>query len=268
MPELDSANQQNQNSRSVANIQNEESSEGVSLMPPPLQFDGPPVQMSGGNDTVGVGSNQAESDFQQGSRYFNIGNYQRAMVFFQRSLHGEGLDEETSAELMYNMGLCNYHLDRFPAAINYFEIYLTQNPGNETAERYLREARYRANASNADGEITGENQHATQEGGILNEDRPDQSTVNDNSQQLLQRAQRQFNNGDYRSASYLYEQLRQGSNLSASDNADILYNLGMCYYRMNRFATSITYFQQYLRQNPGNEEAERHLREAQRRTGI
>ena len=220
------------------------------------------------NTTGNQSTSAANNLVRQGERFYQNGNYSRAIVFFQRALHSENVDNSHSAQLLYNIGMCNYRMSRYAAAINFFELYLTHNPGDPTTQGLLEECRSRSNAHNSDGAISGTNRYATEGGQTTAENRPESSEAGPTSRDRLQRAERQFSHGDYRSAMYLFEQARQGSNLSASDNADILYNLGMCNLRMRRYGTAITYFEQYLQQNPGNEEAMRHLETAQRRVGI
>jgi Tfp pilus assembly protein PilF len=55
-----------------------------------------------------------------------------------------------------------------------------------------------------------------------------------------------YQRGQYRQAILLFEQLRHAPGVPDSAKLAMLFDIGMCNLKLNRYATAIIYFEQYL----------------------
>ena len=156
-----------------------------------------------------------------------------------------GFDDDVHQSLIYNLAMSNLKLERYATAITYLEQYLAM-PGGEHrdfAEENLVEAKRGAGIPVHDPDFA-------------------EKTFNE--------ADAAFKNGDYATAIVGFERVRQMPGFSADVKQSLLYNIGMSNLRLHRYATAITYIEQYLAM-PGGEHrdfAEENLNEAKRGAGI
>jgi hypothetical protein len=62
--------------------------------------------------------------FENATAAFNARNYGRAIIFYEKARHQQGVPEKIKKACLYNIGLANLRLHRFATAIIYFESYL------------------------------------------------------------------------------------------------------------------------------------------------
>jgi outer membrane protein OmpA-like peptidoglycan-associated protein len=192
-----------------------------------------------------VSLEQAEAMFDQAMALYEAGQYRRAIITFERVRQIEGLPEEVRRDCLYNIGMSNLRLERFATATIYFEQYLTM-PGAdlEGGERHLQEARQGAGTA-------GETPDAGLEMSV------------EQAENLFDQAMGLYESGEYRRAVILFERVRQAEGLSEEVQRDCLYNMGMSNLRLERFATAIIYFEQYLTMTGADvDDGEAHLAEA------
>lgn len=84
----------------------------------------------------------------------------------------------------------------------------------------------------------------------------------DNQVAMLNEANQYYQNGDYKNASSIYEQLIA----DGYEKSELYYNLGNSYYRLDMIAPSILSYERALRLDPGNEDIEFNLRLANLKT--
>ena len=83
-----------------------------------------------------------------------------------------------------------------------------------------------------------------------------------NQQELFQKANTAYQNGQYQEAIDAYTQIAA----SGVTDADLYYNLANAYYKLNRIAPSIYYYEKALLVNPNHHDAKHNLMYAQRMT--
>ena len=104
----------------------------------------------------------------------------------------------------------------------------------------------------------------------INSSGPDINREDENieaAQEHFEAGQRLFRAGQYAAAATRLERARQVPGLSDDTYSTLLYDLGVCNLRLERFATAVTYFEQYLEQPGANAEEVEPLLE-QARTGT
>jgi tetratricopeptide (TPR) repeat protein len=83
-----------------------------------------------------------------------------------------------------------------------------------------------------------------------------------NSNELFEKANADYRNGIYSEALKTYHEIDKQGQVSA----DLYYNMGNSYYKLNQIAPSIFYFEKALLLNPSHEDAKHNLVFAQRMT--
>ncbi|WP_428741484.1 tetratricopeptide repeat protein [Tenacibaculum sp.] len=87
-------------------------------------------------------------------------------------------------------------------------------------------------------------------------------TLAQNTNDLFSNANSLYKEGKYEEAIKLYEQIEDGNAISS----ELYFNLGNCYYKLNKVAPSIYNYEKALQLNPLNEDAENNLILAKRLT--
>lgn len=82
------------------------------------------------------------------------------------------------------------------------------------------------------------------------------------NQELFSNANKFYELGEFNEAISLYKKIEKSGEISA----DLYYNLGNSYYKLNEVAPSIYYFEKALKVNPSHEDAANNLRFANRMT--
>ena len=88
------------------------------------------------------------------------------------------------------------------------------------------------------------------------------NTLAQNTNDLFSNANSLYKEGNYEEAIKLYEQI-QSQNIASSE---LYYNLGNCYYKLNKVAPTIYNYEKALKLNPLNEDAKNNLVLAKRLT--
>jgi len=147
--------------------------------------------------------------------------------------------------------MCNLMLERYASAVAVLEEYL-RTPG---ADRELGENRLlRARAGVGSAELS---------------DAPLQQPDDSPGEALHRQAHRFFEAGNYREALALWERSRETAGVTPAQNAMLLFNIGMCNLKLERFATAIFFFEEFLESPGSNQELGRErLLEAQRGAGV
>ena len=83
-----------------------------------------------------------------------------------------------------------------------------------------------------------------------------------NTQELFESANAMYKEGKYTEAIKAYESLVDGNQVSS----ELFYNLGNCYYKLNKVAPAIFNYERALKLNPNNEDAQNNLIFANRLT--
>ncbi len=199
----------------------------------------------------GVSERTAQALHARANRAFNAGEYARALVFWERGRHQRGITDSQRAAFLFNVGMCNLMLERYASAVAVFEEYL-RTPG---ADRRLGENRLlRARAGVGSSELS---------------DAPLQQPDDDPGEALHRQAQRFFEAGDFREALAMWERARETPGKTPAQNAMLLFNIGMCNLRLERFATAVFFFEEFLESPGTNQELGRErLAEARRGAGV
>ncbi|MDP7497081.1 MAG: tetratricopeptide repeat protein, partial [Roseibacillus sp.] len=82
--------------------------------------------------------------------------------------------------------------------------------------------------------------------------------------QLYQQAEAAWNKNAYNLAIHLYHEAHENDALPA----DVLYNIGNCYFRLGEQGLATLYYRRALHQHPGHPEASQNLRFLKRKTGA
>lgn len=83
-----------------------------------------------------------------------------------------------------------------------------------------------------------------------------------NSNELFATANALYKNGKYQKAIKIYTQIKDSNKVSS----ELYYNLGNCYYKLNKVAPTIYNYEKALRLNPNNKDAQNNLIFAKRLT--
>ena len=199
----------------------------------------------------GVSERTARALHARATAAFNAGQYARALVFWERGRHQREITDSQRATFLFNVGTCNLMLDRYASAVAVFEEYLL-SPG---ADRELGENRLlRARAGVGSSELS---------------DAPLQQPDEGPGEALHRQAQRLFEAGSFREALAMWERARETPGNTPAQNAMLLFNIGMCNLRLERFATAVFFFEEFLESPGTNEELGRErLAEARRGAGV
>ena len=181
-----------------------------------------------GVSATGVSERSARALHDQAEQAYQAGDFRRALILWERARHQRGATEEHRASFLFNVGMCNLRLERFGSAVAVFEEYLRM-PGadQEVGQTRLRRARAGVGAPEfADAPLT--------EPG----DAPGQA--------LHREAERLYAGGLFAEALAVWERARETAGLTPAVEASFLFNIGMCNLRLERFATAVFFFEEYL----------------------
>ena len=199
----------------------------------------------------GVSERTARALHARADRAYNAGEYARALILWERGRHQRGITDSQRAAFLFNVGMCNLMLERYASAVAVFEEYL-RIPG---ADREVGENRLlRARAGVGSRELS---------------DAPLQQFDDEPGEALHRQAQRFWDAGNYREALAVWERAREVPGVTAAQAAMLLFNIGMCNLRLERFATAVFFFEEYLESPGANQElARERLTEARRGAGV
>ena len=145
-------------------------------------------------------------------------------------------------------------------------------PAHQTARRWRQAAI--AQRQRILGNSAVQRQAAARPAPLMRQDRGDDAVATEEpvadreaARRLFDEASAYFTRGDYRRAIIRFERLRQTPGLEDAIVRDVLYNIGVCNLRLERFATAIIYLEQYLTL-PGAVEADGAARLAEARRGA
>jgi tetratricopeptide (TPR) repeat protein len=193
-------------------------------------------QEEGGGDSSGSPSTDIEQAdeaivgegrriFQEGAQAYSSGQFRRAIIRFERARQMPGITTLTNGALLYNIGRSHMRLHRYAAAVYALEGYV-ETPGiSEASARRGREMLARSQRG------------AGIDAGISTAD----------ARQLFEDGARHYSNGHYEQALTLFERARHLGGGSEQAENSLLYNIGRCNLRLQRFATAIHYFEAAVR---------------------
>ena len=190
--------------------------------------------------------------FEQGKTFFDSRQYARAIIRFERlrQLGMPEVGEQIADELVWNIAVCNFKLQRYNTAIVYLEEYRDMS-GVGAEDRAGAEALL---------------VRVKRLAGVPQEEGP---APVDRQREMFQQAQDLFSGGRFRRAIVRFERVRQLPGISAEVARDCLWNIGVCNLRLRRFATAIIYFERYMKMSGADLEGARaHLREAKLGAGV
>ena len=205
--------------------------------------------------------NLAQELHNEGLRFYRAGQYQRAIVRFERARQVPGLSDEVNRDILFNMGRANLNLERFATAINYLEQYREMD-GADTAgaDELLNQAR---EGTEADAERILEREGAS----IPSET---DENAQDRARALFDEAIALYERQQYRQAVIIFQQVREAGGADNPDvERDMLFNIARCNMHLRRYATAINYLERYLDMDGASvDEAMTMLREVQGDAGV
>ena len=200
----------------------------------------------------GAGSvGNARSLHRRARQAYDDNQFARALVLWERGRQQPGLDEEQRTSFLFNIGMCNLLLERYGSAVAVFEEYLESPHANrELGETRLHRARAGVGAAEAAEDVPAE------PGDVPGE-------------ALFREGQRLFDAEDYPEAIAVWERARETTGATGEVNSGFLFNIGLANMRLERFATAIFFFEEYL-EDPGAhaDRAREYLQEARSEIGV
>jgi tetratricopeptide (TPR) repeat protein len=190
-----------------------------------------PEAAAGKEKAAGVPSvdgKQAEAQFKKGVAKYKAGQHAVAIVLFEQARNNKLLAERLRVKAVFNLGLCSKRLRRYATAMRYFETYLGL-PGAKVAKGAYQARQMRGKIGLPSTEF---------KQGKINER---QAT------QLLGAANKLARGRKYRQAIIDYERLLHQPGVPEATSTPATINIGICNYRLGRYATANFYFQQYLK---------------------
>lgn len=167
----------------------------------------------------------ARSIFEEGTQFYNDGDYRAAIIRFERARQMPGMSQEGRAKIHFNIGLSNFKLRRFATAVYNFEQYISAGVGSAQEQDEARQMLQRSrDGAGVPAEMSEEEQRQT-----------------------FDEAQQYYVSGQFRKAIIRFERVRQAGSLVATSRAMLSFNIGRCNIRLRRFATAIPYFEEYIR---------------------
>jgi tetratricopeptide (TPR) repeat protein len=176
----------------------------------------------------GVSERSARSLHERANAAYEAGDFRRALILWERARHQRGATEEHRASFLFNVGMCNLRLERFGSAVAVFEEYL-RTPGADQEVGRARLERARAGAGSAEFA-----------------EAPLQQPDDAPGQALHRQAERFYDRGMFAEALAVWERARETPGLTPAVQASMLFNVGMCNLRLERFATAVFFFEEYL----------------------
>ncbi len=197
------------------------------------------------------GAGDARSQHRRAQRAFAARDFPRALVLWERARQEPNLSEAERAAFLFNVGMCNLLLERYGSAVAVFEEYLRSPAAErEAGEDRLRRARAGVGAP----ELA---EAALAQPG----DEPGQA--------LHRQAQRLFDEGNFPEALAVWERARETTGVTPRQRGGFMFNIGMCNLRLERFATAIFFFEEYLTAPGSDQEWGRmQLERARRGAGV
>ncbi len=168
---------------------------------------------------------EARRIYEEGVAFYSAGQYRRAIIRFERTRQMPGITDEMNGPLLYNIGRANMRVRRYATAVYAFESYL-ETPGISAESA----AQGRAMVVEA------------QRGAGI-----DTEISRTDAAQLFEEGSQHYSNGQYRQALILFERARHLSGISEQSEFALLYNIGRCNLKLERFATAIRYFEAAIR---------------------
>jgi len=185
------------------------------------------VATNASGEVVPLTGEESADRFERGSAAYSAGDYETALRLFTQILEGSTLTPHDRAAMLHNAGMCNYRMRRFAAAIPLFEQALAEPALNNTeaAQRYLTESRNEIGIATNDS------------GGAL-------TFLQQERRERFDRASAAYGSGDYSTALRIFTQMIEQDEFDSESQAQIRWNMAMCNYRMNRYATALYLFLQ------------------------
>jgi tetratricopeptide (TPR) repeat protein len=171
----------------------------------------------------------ARKTFEEAQHFVNAGDYRRAIVRFEMVRQDLGPDMDSA--LWWNLGLCNWRLDRFATAAFCYERFLS-SPGISEEDQRKADAILRALRRKMGAEA---------------EDGFDLERARDRFYQ----AQEQYEAGQYRAAIILWERLRAQPGFA---HPELLWNIARCNLKLERWATAGMYLDETWTDHPATTE--------------
>ncbi|MGD8857406.1 MAG: tetratricopeptide repeat protein [Chloroflexota bacterium] len=171
---------------------------------------------------------QAQAQFEQGVAKYRAGQYTAAIMLFEQARNSKLLAEHLRVKAVFNLGLCSKRLKRYATAMRYFETYLGL-PGAKVEKGAFHADQMRR-------KLGLPSTKARQ--GKISEKQADQ---------LLREANKLARGRKYRQAIISYERLVHQQGVPESTSTPATINIGICNYRLGRYAEANFYFQQYLK---------------------
>lgn len=172
---------------------------------------------------------QAREAFAQGEEAFRAENFAEALDFFTQAYADPNLEAAIRQSATFNMAVCQQRLGEFDAAISLYEEY-TQFSGTNDARRretLERIRQCRSGATSTDTDTT-----------------PDLSV--EEARALFEQASHTFSGGNYAEALDLFNQIYAAPNTAPRIRRSIVYDMGVCYQRLQQFEQAIAMWQEYL----------------------
>ncbi len=197
-----------------------------------------------------------EQVFQRGNELLAEGRYRSAIVRFERARQLPDISERSRANCLWNIAHANLQLRRFATAMTYGQQYI--ETATDASPEDLAEAERLINRARRGAGIP-----ADEERGEYDESQ---------ARRLFQYGVRMTEEGNRAQAIIIFERVRQTPGVPESSQANCLWNIGLLNLEMRRFATAISYLEQWLDTGQGTAEdaagADRLLVRAREGAGI
>lgn len=192
----------------------------------------------------------ARQHFEDGQADYMAQRYDSAIRHFERARQVPTLDAEIYTQLIWNLAMCNFQLERYATAVYYYEMYLSRGVSEAdrlAAEGYLEQART-GTADDAERILEREDASIPAATGDATADAA-------RAEALFDQAVALYMDSQYRQAIIIFEQVREMPDIAEAVRRDVTFNIARCNMRLRRAATAIPYLEEYLRM-PGASRAE------------
>ncbi len=173
----------------------------------------------------------AKAVFEKAQQTYIAGDYAKAAELYQQS---SDLLGGTKGSIFFNIAQCYKKLNDFPKAIEFYQKFIQKDPTSE----YVQEAKQKIKSMQ----------------GIM---------------QPFLTGNRLYIQGDYASAAIWYSRALEV--VPAEKKGHVYYNLAQANRKLKRYAVAISYYERYIKLDPGSEyisEAQKFLQEARNQIGV